>query len=138
MSLRRRMNTGFYSQLVQYGTLAALGAFALGAKRPGAPISPTPAVAAVTSQAGYVAIPRGAHPLARSEFDIGRLSPDKRIENLSLAFKLSPAQTAERDALVEAVSNPKSSQATGSSSRPSSTRPALARSPRTSRAPRRG
>jgi len=105
------MNSGFYSQLVQYGTLAALGAFALGAKRPGAPISPTPApVAAVTSQAGYVAIPRGAHPLARSEFDIGRLSPDKRIENLSLAFKLSPAQTAERDALVEAVSNPKSSQ----------------------------
>ncbi len=111
MSLRRRTNSGFYSQIAQYGTLAALGAFAIGAKPGGAPIRPAPApVAAVTPRSGYTTIARGAHPLARPELEIGRLPAEKHIANLSLVFKLSPQQAADRDALVEAVSNPKSPQ----------------------------
>ena len=59
---------------------------------------------------GYVALARGVHPLARPEFDLGRLDPNKRIENLSLVFKLSPKKLNDRDSLVAAVSDPKSPQ----------------------------
>ena len=52
---------------------------------------------------GFAVLARGAQPLARPELEIGRLDPDKRIENLSLVFKLSPEQLADRDALVPAL-----------------------------------
>ena len=100
MSLR-----GKYSRLsrriVELGALAALGAFALGAK--GAAPSPPAAQAS-----GYVTLARGLHPLARPENDLGRLDAGKRIENLALVFKPSPEQARERDALAEAVSDPAS------------------------------
>ena len=57
---------------------------------------------------GSARMPRGAHPLARPELDVGRLDPERRIENLSLFFSLSPAQRKDRDALVEAQLDPKS------------------------------
>ncbi len=54
----------------------------------------------------YVPLARGAHPLVRPELDRGPLDPDKVIANLSLAFKLTPAQTADRDALIAAQLDP--------------------------------
>jgi hypothetical protein len=106
MSLRRPRSRLFV-QLVQFGAVAALGGMAIGAKHQG----PAPVVAqapAPVSKTGFVALERGTHPLARPEFDIGRLDPQKHISNLSLGFKLTPEKAAERDALVQAVSDPAS------------------------------
>ena len=63
-----------------------------------------------TSASAYTILTRGTHPLARAEFEIGRMDPDKRIENLSLVFKLSPAQIADRAALLAALIQPGSTQ----------------------------
>jgi pro-kumamolisin-like protein len=54
------------------------------------------------TMAGYVRLERGAHPLARPEFDIGPLDPDRRITNLAVVFKLSTEQQRDRDALLSA------------------------------------
>jgi MYXO-CTERM domain-containing protein len=56
-----------------------------------------------TSASGTTILSRGAHPLARPDLELGRLDPNKRIENLSLVFKLSPEQNADRDALLAAI-----------------------------------
>jgi MYXO-CTERM domain-containing protein len=105
MPFRRK---GFAFPLVQYGAVAALGALALGASKP-KPSSPAGAAPSVgTATAGYVQLARGAHPLARPENDLGRLDPTKRLPNLSLVMRLSPQQEQERNALVEAVTDPKS------------------------------
>ncbi len=105
MSVRRISK--LRAQLIQYGTIATLGALALGAKHH---VASAPAAPAAANLNGFTRLARGNHPLARPEFEVGRLDASKRIENLSLVFKLSPAQLAERDALVEAVSNPSSPQ----------------------------
>jgi len=55
-----------------------------------------------------VSLPRGVHPMARPELDRGPLDPARRIANLSLAFKLSPAQLADREALKRALLDPAS------------------------------
>ncbi len=44
--------------------------------------------------------------MARPELDRGPLEADKLISNLSVVFKLTPAQIAERDALIEAQQDP--------------------------------
>ena len=53
-----------------------------------------------SSAPAYVRLDRGAHPLARPEVDVGPLDPGKRIDNLSILFKLSPKQVRDRDALL--------------------------------------
>ena len=58
--------------------------------------------AAALPMDGYVRLERGAHPLARPAFDLGPLDPNRRIANLSVVFKLSPAQQIDRDALIAA------------------------------------
>ena len=55
-----------------------------------------------------MSLPRGVHPLARPELDRGPLDPARRIANLSLAFRLSPAQLADREALKRALLDPAS------------------------------
>ena len=65
-----------------------------------------PPTAAPSAPAGYVTIARGAHPLARPEFDTGRLDPTRVLHNLSLVFKLSPEQKADRDALLDEIQRP--------------------------------
>jgi Pro-kumamolisin, activation domain len=62
------------------------------------------------SQPAYTMLTRGAHPLAQPQFELGPLDPSKRIENLSLVFKLSPEQVADRTALLAAVIQPGSPQ----------------------------
>jgi hypothetical protein len=54
----------------------------------------------------YTVLPRSAHPLARPDLEVGRLDPNKRIENLSVVFKLTPEQVADRAALLAAVIGP--------------------------------
>src|SRR5665213_2471111 len=61
----------------------------------------------VSLRSGFVRLPNAAHPSAIPENDLGRMAPDERIENLSLFFKLSPDQRADRDALVAAQLDPK-------------------------------
>lgn len=51
-------------------------------------------------------LPRNTHPLARPELDLGRLEPAKVLHNLSLVFKPSAAQKAERDALLDELQRP--------------------------------
>ncbi|MGD0678619.1 MAG: protease pro-enzyme activation domain-containing protein [Polyangiaceae bacterium] len=88
------------------GALAILGAAALGvachASQSDPPTSAVASGAASASSAGYVRLTRGAHPLARPEFDVGPLDPDRRIANLAIVFKLSPQQETDRDALLAA------------------------------------
>ncbi len=76
------------------GTLGTSGAV-------GSTSSPAPSAAS-----GYVTLTRGAHPLARPEYDVGRLDPTRVLHNLSLVFKLSPGQRADRDALLAEIERP--------------------------------
>ena len=56
-----------------------------------------------------VAAVRGsAHPLARPEFDRGRLSPSQPLSHLSVTFRLSRAQQADLDQLLREQQNPTS------------------------------
>ena len=68
-----------------------------------------PAVAPSTAtRPGSVRLARSTHPFARPELDRGRLDPDRRLSNLSLVFKMSDAQRADRDALAAAQLDPAS------------------------------
>src|SRR5580693_3489355 len=55
---------------------------------------------------GYVTLERAAHPLARPEDDVGPLDGAKVLHNMSLVFKLTPAQQADRDALLTEIQQP--------------------------------
>jgi hypothetical protein len=58
--------------------------------------------------AGYVRLAGGAHPAALPELDRGPLEGTRRIANLSMVFKLSPAQLADREALKADLADPRS------------------------------
>ena len=100
----------------KYSTLAAVAALAAGAagggcssKTPSAsPSNPDGTGAATSIAPGVVKLERGAHSLALSKYDVGPLDPNKRIENLSIVFKLSPAQQLDHDALLAAQLDPAS------------------------------
>jgi MYXO-CTERM domain-containing protein len=64
--------------------------------------------AAVTSNTAYVRLERGAHPLARPEYDQGPLDPNRRISNLSVVFKPTPQQMRDRNALRDSLTDPTS------------------------------
>jgi hypothetical protein len=86
--------------------IAALAAAIAGCNtrmsEPGSSASSGGTGAAVTPTHGYVRIERGVHPLARPEFDLGPLDPDRRLTNLSLVFQLSAEQRRDREALLAA------------------------------------
>jgi hypothetical protein len=63
-----------------------------------APVAPLD----LPARPGTVRLPRSTHPFARPELDQGRLPPEQRLSNLSLFFKLSDAQRADRDTLAAA------------------------------------
>jgi hypothetical protein len=102
-------------RLGRRGAFAGVVALAAGATASGCGTSgsapPTAIEAGVETPAAsatdaYVRIERGAHPLARPDLDIGPLDPTRRIENLSVVFKLSPEQLRDRDTLLAAVLDP--------------------------------
>ncbi len=68
--------------------------------------APAPKRAAAVN--GYVKLARGVFAGARPELDRGPLEPTKRLSNLSVVFKLSPAQQADREALKKAQLDPAS------------------------------
>ena len=119
---KRRARLPRRSRIVVYAALAAFASLAVGATTGGCgsrePDNSPPAPAGRSATGGlatsgmtsgaYARIERGAHPLAKAEADVGALDPARRLENLAIVFKPSPAQTAERDALLEAVSDPAS------------------------------
>jgi hypothetical protein len=88
--------------------ILAVGATVAGCTAPmsDAPTSAGGADAAPVSANGYVRLERGAHPLARPEFDLGPLDPNRRLTNLLVVFKLSPEQERDRDALRAAHLDP--------------------------------
>src|SRR5262245_19953742 len=91
------------------GAFVAVAAVALVAacstgRSDGPPASGSPADPAAAP--GYVTLERGAHPLARPELDAGRLDGAKVLHNMSLVFKLTPAQKADRDALLDEIQRP--------------------------------
>ena len=106
-------------RLTAYGTLAALAALATGgvvggcssSKSAGASAAggSTGASPAHQETPGFVRLSRNIHPLARPEYDVGPLDPSKRIEGLSIVFKPTPQQVADRDALLAAQVDPHSS-----------------------------
>ena len=57
----------------------------------------------------YVPIRGGVLLSCGRSMTAGRSNPTKKIDNLSMVFRLSPAQRADREALKEAVSDPQSS-----------------------------
>jgi len=95
----------------------AVATTACGTPGHGDPAAPSVALATVPvavpvridARPGTVRLAHAENPMARPELDQGRLDPEKRIENLSLFFSLTPAQRAERDALVTAQLDRKSS-----------------------------
>lgn len=67
-----------------------------------APMAVKAAPVVITPRYGTVRLPRAEHPLARPEFDQGRLDPQKRIANLALFLGMSAEQRKDRDALAAA------------------------------------
>jgi subtilase family serine protease len=61
---------------------------------------------AVKSTLPYVALDRGAHPLALPEHDVGRLEGAKVLPAMALVFRPSPEQKAERDRLLDEIQRP--------------------------------
>lgn len=57
---------------------------------------------------GFVRLERGTQPMARLENEVGPLPLEKRLENLSVVFKLTPEQLQDREALKDAQLDPAS------------------------------
>jgi subtilase family serine protease len=57
---------------------------------------------------GQSAAVMGAHPLARAEFDRGRVNGSLRIENAAMVFKLAPSQQAALEQLLDEQQDPAS------------------------------
>jgi hypothetical protein len=97
-----------HAGLVRSVGLAGLAALSVGSWVAARDARGSQTAAATASPSGFLRLERGAHPLARPEFDVGPLDPGKRIANLSLVFKPSPAQLKDRDALLAAQVDPTS------------------------------
>jgi subtilase family serine protease len=54
------------------------------------------------------ALRRTAHPLARPQYDLGRVTPAQRLSGVSLTFRLSPAQQSDLDRLLREQQDPAS------------------------------
>jgi MYXO-CTERM domain-containing protein len=94
-------------ELAAYGRIAALATITLVASTSACGTSATePASKPAVQPDAYVPLARSAHPLARPELDRGPLDPDKLISNLAIVFRLTPAQQADRDALIAAQLDP--------------------------------
>ena len=98
---------GARGALAAASALAVAAACSTGADSSSAPAptstSPSAPSGSASLAANRVTLARGVHPLARPEYDLGRVDAGKVLHNLSLVFKMSDAQKAERDALLEEI-----------------------------------
>jgi hypothetical protein len=97
-----------HARLVRAVGLAGLAALSMGSWLAAREARGSQGSTAAPAPGGFVRLDGSKHPLARPEFDVGPLDPGKRIANLSLVFKMSPAQLQERDALIAAQLDPTS------------------------------
>jgi subtilase family serine protease len=58
--------------------------------------------------ADTAAVRRTAHPLARPQNDLGRVSPSQQLSGATLTFRLSPVQQSELNRLLHAQQDPSS------------------------------
>jgi MYXO-CTERM domain-containing protein len=63
---------------------------------------PSPETRVASAPGGAVRLLRSAHPLAQARFDAGLLDPNRRLNQLAIVFQPTPAQIADRDALLAA------------------------------------
>ena len=94
--------------LIGLGLVLAAAIGGCGPSKSDTPSAPPPPAPVVTQTPNHVRLDRGAHPLARPEYDVGPLDPARRLGNLAIVFKPSPEQTRERDALKAAQLDPAS------------------------------
>jgi MYXO-CTERM domain-containing protein len=94
-----------YERIGRRAAVGVLGAALLGAASMGGCSQHAPEAIGDLPD-GYVRLARGAISPARAQGDRGLLDPTKRIANLSMAFKLSPEQRADREALKAALVDP--------------------------------
>jgi MYXO-CTERM domain-containing protein len=87
--------------------LSALGLLA-GALAIGCGSSPSGSGGATSSAPATTTLTRSLHPLATPDRDVGRVEPDRRLEGLSVFFKMSAAQLRDREALLRAQQDPSS------------------------------
>src|ERR1700722_20710209 len=93
--MKRRSSRHLVRQLALAAPLRGRGTAAATWRAPGAAASPPIASAPeILRVAGVVSLPASLHPMARPEFEIGRLDPEMRLEGVSLLFRPSPLQSA--------------------------------------------
>src|SRR5262245_61439799 len=108
MYINRSFKRGVRTALGAVGTAFLAAVSASGCSQETAPQATAGEPAAVPAApadlpAGYARLGHGAIPASRVQLDRGPLDPARRISNLSMAFKLSPAQLADREALKAAL-----------------------------------
>jgi len=68
----------------------------------------TPRVRSEIFSSEYVPVAGSTHPLARPEFDTGRLAADTRISGIGIVFNRTPAQQTALNSLIAAQQDPAS------------------------------
>ena len=72
--------------------------------------TPTPRIQAEISSSSATVLPGSQHPLAKAEYDSGRVPASTRMNGISLYFSRSAAQQADLEALIAAQQTPGSPQ----------------------------
>ncbi len=87
------------------GALALIAPFAASAQTNGVPSR----IAAQFNESNLTTLRGNTHPLARQQYDQGRVDPAMKMERITMAFQQTAAQKADLDALLAAQQNPASS-----------------------------
>ena len=85
--------------------LALVAPFAASAQTNGVPSR----IAAQINESNLTTLRGNTHPLARQQYDQGRVDPAMKMERITMAFQRTAAQKADLDALLAAQQNPASS-----------------------------
>jgi subtilase family serine protease len=72
--------------------------------------TPTPRIQAEISSSSATVLPGSQHPLAKAEYDSGRMPASTRMNGISLYFSRSAAQQADLEALIAMQQTPGSPQ----------------------------
>jgi Pro-kumamolisin, activation domain len=67
-----------------------------------------PRITAQISESRLMTLQANTHPLARAQYDQGRVDPSLKIERITILFQQTAAQKADLDALLAAQQNPTS------------------------------
>jgi len=67
-----------------------------------------PRITAQISESRLMTLQGNTHPLARAQYDQGRVDPSLQVERITMLFQVTAAQKADLDALLAAQQNPTS------------------------------